>query len=126
MPAAMVGDDHTIGANLDAKLDILPGHDALSDDRQASNRFDPLQIFPSRRRISATGMRAAPGPEVFRARIGIIDAATIAIVIANVALAFGRPLRIQSDTDRLVARILGALEPVFSHFAVAKRVELEP
>ena len=34
MPAAVIGNDHAVGADFDAELDVFAGHDALGDNRE--------------------------------------------------------------------------------------------
>src|SRR5262249_4487282 len=48
------------------------------------------------------------------------------IVISNVALAFGRPLGIEGDADRLIAGIFRAPQPIFCHFSISKGIQLKP
>ncbi len=122
MAPAVVGDDHRVGARLRAQLGIFAGHDALCDHRQGGNRLDPLQVLPGGRRVSPAGVCARSPADIAPFGTTEIDAAKIAVAVADVALALGRPLGIQSEANRLVARILGAPEPVLGHFFVAERV----
>src|SRR5436309_15765483 len=48
------------------------------------------------------------------------------IVVAKIALAFGRPLRIQRNANGFVARFFRPLDPAFGQFFVPKRIQLNP
>src|SRR5919106_2519954 len=101
MPSAVVRNDDAVGAGLDAELDILAGHDALGDNGKIRRRFDPCQIFPRRRGVGT--LPASPGgPRRICSCFRIIDTAVSLIVVADVALALGWPLRVQSNYNRLI------------------------
>src|SRR5690606_257599 len=55
LTAAVVGDDDGGGAVLEGKTRIFAGHDALYDDRQASEGAEPVQVTPAQRRVEETG-----------------------------------------------------------------------
>src|SRR3989338_460864 len=121
MPASVVGDDHGGGSNLRAQLDVFTGHDSFGGDGKICLRFDPLQILPSGRRVCSTWGRSLPWSWFCE-----VDAPGSLIVVPDVALPLGRPLGVQSNTDRLVPRCFRAPQPAFGHFSVVKGVQLEP
>src|SRR4029079_12899507 len=62
----------------------------------------------------------------FSTRLRIVHPARAPIVVADVALAFRRPLGIQRDDDGLVATSFSKVEPFLIELLIAKRVHLYP